>query len=171
MTVQEQNDWANFKAHLDADISSRATSNKAILWIAIATLGMAVIALAITVSSMRSDIRALFESNKQLRSDMTALKQAYIKAEKDCKDAQRNYISNVRLLSENDKRLRNDIDTLQRSNLQCNYSLDIHLLRESDKQLRQDMTELKQSYGKVQKDCRKAQYAYNNAVTLWRNIH
>ena len=76
MTVQEQNDWATFKKYLNEEVSSRATSNKTILWIAIGVLGLAVTTLSILISEVRGDMRLLQESNCRLQSELTELKKS-----------------------------------------------------------------------------------------------
>lgn len=97
MTVQEQNDWASFKKHLNEDISSRATSNKAILWLAIGVLGIAVITLSILISELRSDMRLLRESDRKLQSELSELKMSCTTLSNQCVDAQYAYNHAVKL--------------------------------------------------------------------------
>ena len=97
MTVQEQNDWAIFKKYLNDDISSRATSNKTILWIAIGVLGAAVITLSILIFDVRGDMRLLQESNCRLQSELTELKKTCNTLSSNYADARYAYNNAARL--------------------------------------------------------------------------
>lgn len=40
--IRQQNEWAEFRAHLRNDIDSQVTSNKALLWVSVGLLTVAV---------------------------------------------------------------------------------------------------------------------------------
>lgn len=89
--INEMNDWATFKDHMNSDVDKRVASTKALLWVAIAVSGLFnLIALTIAVVALVHAM-VLNRDNNALRDKISELAVRQEQSFEAVEDARRVY--------------------------------------------------------------------------------
>jgi predicted PurR-regulated permease PerM len=73
MDIRQQNDWAEFRKHLNTEMDRQVTSNKALLWVSISVLGVLVSFCIVMIVNLMLAVTTLENKINNLNGEMTKL--------------------------------------------------------------------------------------------------
>jgi hypothetical protein len=73
MDIRQQNDWAEFRKHLNTEMDRQVTSNKALLWVSISVLGVLVSVCIVIIVNLMLAVTTLENKINNLNGEMTKL--------------------------------------------------------------------------------------------------
>lgn len=73
MNVRQQNDWAEFRQHLNTEMDRQVTSNKALLWVSISVLGVLVSFCIVMIVNLMLAVTTLENKINNLNGEITKL--------------------------------------------------------------------------------------------------
>lgn len=73
MDIRQQNDWAEFRQHLNTEMDRQVTSNKALLWVSISVIGVLVSFCIVMIVNLMLAVTTLENKINNLNGEMTKL--------------------------------------------------------------------------------------------------